>query len=477
MDTDADTLNRPIQHYWYYLNEQPMYGSSRVGVYRADSQLYDINYSAVWNPYSWSYCSSYEPESFRVNIMETDSFEEGISMRIRGKRIYELSNLPKAFGIGNVLTTISDRKIPTDTNTNDVVDYFVADILTASDYYPFGMPARQSHSGGQLTNRTFSVGEYRFGFQGQEKDDEIKGGGNLINFKYRMYDPRLGRFFAVDPLTSKYPWNSTYAFSENRLIDGIELEGLEFVSIHSYNGETQFRYFESLDCLDNETKYFIQSAIPKDVLKTIKKDDVVTLVENSDYSWSYHIQNSIVVSDKNNDYKSEASQNVPNVNKVTAKFLRNSKVIPNFATAWPPLLPNPLFGAEAVMFDVGYNVGGSEGDIGNVFMLAGTDIGKFRFYVETSEGYGTDFGVGGEITRLDFRGELKYFNLETVSGKRIKYYGGLNHGIGGVGVAYSHGEADDNGQVVGFSIQANIGISITHIISGGFNTGHIRMKE
>jgi len=75
------------------------------------------------------------------------------------------------------------------------------------------------------------AGLYRYGFQGQEKDDEVKGAGNSVNFKYRMHDPRLGRFFAVDPLTEKYPYNSPYAFSENRVIDGIELEGLEFKKI------------------------------------------------------------------------------------------------------------------------------------------------------------------------------------------------------------------------------------------------------
>jgi RHS repeat-associated protein len=78
-----------------------------------------------------------------------------------------------------------------------------------------------------LPNRHGSSDSYRFGFQGQEKDDEIKGEGNSLNYKYRMHDPRVGRFFAVDPLTAKYPWNSPYAFSENRVIDGIELEGLE----------------------------------------------------------------------------------------------------------------------------------------------------------------------------------------------------------------------------------------------------------
>ncbi|CAM4197307.1 hypothetical protein FLJU110815_21065 [Flavobacterium jumunjinense] len=42
-----------------------------------------------------------------------------------------------------------------------------------------------------------------------------------------MHDPRVGRFFAVDPLFRDYPYNSTYAFSENRVMDMVELEGLE----------------------------------------------------------------------------------------------------------------------------------------------------------------------------------------------------------------------------------------------------------
>jgi muramidase (phage lysozyme) len=37
----------------------------------------------------------------------------------------------------------------------------------------------------------------------------------------------LGRFFAIDPLAKKYPHNGPYNFSENRVIDSGELEGLE----------------------------------------------------------------------------------------------------------------------------------------------------------------------------------------------------------------------------------------------------------
>ncbi|MEQ9263103.1 MAG: RHS repeat-associated core domain-containing protein [Owenweeksia sp.] len=83
-----------------------------------------------------------------------------------------------------------------------------------------------------MPGRTFNGGDYRYGFQGQEQDNEIKGTGNSINYKYRIYDPRIGRFLSIDPLTKDYPHNSPYAFSENRVIDAVELEGLEKIEAY-----------------------------------------------------------------------------------------------------------------------------------------------------------------------------------------------------------------------------------------------------
>lgn len=109
------------------------------------------------------------------------------------------------------------RATITDLKLTDGPKYKV-DLSSASTYYPFGM---------QMPERNWSSEWYRYGFQGQEKDDEIKGEGNSINYTYRMHDPRIGRFFSLDPLAPSYPWNSPYAFSANRVIDGVELEGLE----------------------------------------------------------------------------------------------------------------------------------------------------------------------------------------------------------------------------------------------------------
>ena len=74
-----------------------------------------------------------------------------------------------------------------------------------------------------LPSRHGSVDSYRYGFQAcpersrrsQEKDDEIKGEGNSMNFKFRMYDSRVGKFLSLDPLSAQYPHNLPFAFSEN----------------------------------------------------------------------------------------------------------------------------------------------------------------------------------------------------------------------------------------------------------------------
>jgi len=66
-------------------------------------------------------------------------------------------------------------------------------------------------------------------FQNQEFDDVFDI--DYYEFKYREHDPQIGRFIQIDPLANKYPYNSTYAFSENKVINGIELEGLEVVQV------------------------------------------------------------------------------------------------------------------------------------------------------------------------------------------------------------------------------------------------------
>jgi hypothetical protein len=123
--------------------------------------------------------------------------------------------------LGNVSATISDRKITIAGAAGNAVASYAPEVLSEQDYFPFGMG---------MMGRSVTAEGYRYGYQNQEEDEELWGGA--VSYKYRIEDARLGRFFSVDPLAPKYPHNSVYAFSENRIMDAIELEGLECYFIH-----------------------------------------------------------------------------------------------------------------------------------------------------------------------------------------------------------------------------------------------------
>ena len=233
--------------------EQHLYGSSRLGIWNYGKKTPDAPGAVVYD-----------------------------SMMV-GSVNYELSN-----HLGNVLSTISDKKIGVSAGRT-TVDYYSAVVTTQNDYYPFGMqmPGR----GGSLTaggwvngtggaslladltvssrtgnepreykasksiefiagftsgvNDEFTAyidesapsggggtgGEgsslYRYGFNGKEMDNETYGQGNEYDYGFRIYNPRIGRFLSVDPLTSTYPWYTPYQFAGNKPIWAIDLDGLE----------------------------------------------------------------------------------------------------------------------------------------------------------------------------------------------------------------------------------------------------------
>ena len=73
-----------------------------------------------------------------------------------------------------------------------------------------------------------SSSTYRYGFNGKENDKETVGTGNgTQDYGMRIYNPALGKFLSVDPLTSKYAFLMPYQFASNRPIDGIDLDGGE----------------------------------------------------------------------------------------------------------------------------------------------------------------------------------------------------------------------------------------------------------
>jgi RHS repeat-associated protein len=129
-----------------------------------------------------------------------------------GHKQYELSN-----HLGNVLVVVNDIKRAV--INNNVIEYYTAQVVSATDYSPFGVA---------LEGRTFSSEEYRYGFNGKEKDEEGIGGGNqTYDYGFRIYNPSLAKFLSVDPISDEYPMLTLYQFASNTPVSAIDIDGLE----------------------------------------------------------------------------------------------------------------------------------------------------------------------------------------------------------------------------------------------------------
>ncbi len=158
--------------------EVPIYGTDRLGIYKPDD----------------------EPEEFS---------------RVLDKKEYELKD-----HLGNVRVTISDIKLPdASVSTTYIPINFSADLKAYYNYYPYGSA---------MPERDYNAAGYRFGFNGMEKDDEVKGTGSSYTTEFRQYDPRLGKWLSIEPLFFKFPHISAYAFTSNNPINYFDPTGKEF---------------------------------------------------------------------------------------------------------------------------------------------------------------------------------------------------------------------------------------------------------
>ena len=78
-----------------------------------------------------------------------------------------------------------------------------------------------------LPNRYNAFSEYRYGFNGLEKDDEVKGEGNSYTTEFRQYDSRIGRWLSLDPLMAQYPNQSPYVAFNNNPVFYSDIKGKE----------------------------------------------------------------------------------------------------------------------------------------------------------------------------------------------------------------------------------------------------------
>lgn len=149
------------------LEEQYIYGSSRLGVLKPTFSLTD-------------------------------------NLHVTGQKDYEFTD-----HLGSVRLTLNDKGI----------------VTSAVDYLPFGSIAR-----------SFNLSALSFGFHGMEGDEEISGENNSYTTKFRQYDPRLGRWFSVDPLMILNYTQSPFVGIDNSPIALKDISGMSTDVIKQKDG-------------------------------------------------------------------------------------------------------------------------------------------------------------------------------------------------------------------------------------------------
>jgi RHS repeat-associated protein len=102
-----------------------------------------------------------------------------------------------------------------------------------------------------MPQRSITSGSYRYGFNGKENDNEVKGTGNQQDYGMRIYDPRVGRFLSVDPIANEYPELTPYQYASNTPIQAIDLDGLESWSINDPHAKLKRDVEAKLSMLQN----------------------------------------------------------------------------------------------------------------------------------------------------------------------------------------------------------------------------------
>ncbi|MBS1537052.1 MAG: hypothetical protein JST20_04825 [Bacteroidetes bacterium] len=132
--------------------------------------------------------------------------------------------------LGNVRVVLGDKKTRT-TGTNP----FQPDVVSYSGYFPFGM---------QMQEDTWQSPLYRYGYNGKEKDGELKGEGNSYDYGARLYDPRKARWDAPDKLEKRYPGLTTYGMAGN---SPISLHDPDGNVVEATTGDSQDAVVQSIE--------------------------------------------------------------------------------------------------------------------------------------------------------------------------------------------------------------------------------------
>jgi RHS repeat-associated protein len=201
------------------VSEQNIYGSSRLGQVksnRSTTSNFTASYSATDETGALYFTNLNYTTIGATGDGHTYTNNAQLFQRSLGLKEYELSN-----HLGNVNVVISDRKKSIDIASDGTTDYYLSEVKSYTDFYAFGSVK---------PGRVYQAEQYRYSFNGQEREHEITGSPSHSSAEYWMYDSRIARRWEIDPVfISELSPYSTYNLNPIRFNDPKGLSGEDAV--------------------------------------------------------------------------------------------------------------------------------------------------------------------------------------------------------------------------------------------------------
>lgn len=232
----------------FSLKEDHLYGSSRVGIRTVDEVVCTTTYTYVSTGSNGVFVGTFSSRT--ATAASTTNFNHELR-----RKAFELSN-----HLGNVLVTVSDARTANNNGGGTVVS-FNAVVLSAGDYYAFGS---------SMVGRSYTSTSYRYGLNGQEKDNEIIEG--VYTAEFWEYDSRSGRRWNRDPVVTHS--ESPYCTFSNSPIVMVDPKG----NTDYYNKKGKWIGTDGID--NGQSKIALERSTVKTIKQATKKNQVISMNEN-----------------------------------------------------------------------------------------------------------------------------------------------------------------------------------------------------
>ncbi|MGH1339697.1 MAG: hypothetical protein ACRBFS_26500, partial [Aureispira sp.] len=182
-----------------------------------------------------------------------------------------------------------DKKLGQILGGSTVASYYEAQVQSAQDYYAFGWG---------IPSRTIVKGkEYRFGYQGSEKNSAIDNGSYTT--EYRQLDARVARWLSVDPIV--HPWQSPYSSMDNSPMYKNDIDGQSGIGRINRKKKTitirsRFLFYGKRRNTRKEMKNFVRN-IAKKVEGDWNGANGTTTIEGVEYKVKFKITGKYIGSD------------------------------------------------------------------------------------------------------------------------------------------------------------------------------------